>query len=160
MALQVAAASAKAFRVPDPNYVERIRDSFGRQGFMRHVGARIEELGPGRCVMAVDFRDELAQQHGFFHGGLVGALADNAGAYAAFTLIEADQSMLTVEYKINLLAPAKGLVLQAVGDVIRAGRRLTVCQTQISALDAAGEPRLCAVAMVTMMALTSLGDGK
>jgi uncharacterized protein (TIGR00369 family) len=127
---------------------------------MRLLGARIDALGPGRCVIAIDFRDELTQQHGYFHGGSVGALADTAGAYAAFTLIEADQSMLTVEYKINLLAPAQGLALLAVGEVIRAGRRLTVSQTQVSALDAAGEARLCAVAMVTMMALTSRGDGK
>lgn len=146
--------------VPDPNYVERIKDSFDRQGFMRHIGGRIEELGPGRCVIVADFRDELAQQHGFFHGGVVGALGDNAGAYAAFTTIEANQSMLTVEYKINLLAPAKGRLLRAAGEVVRAGRTLTVCQVRISAVDDAKGEQLCGLATVTMMTLTSRGDGK
>lgn len=152
--------SPQELHVPDPHYVERIQDSFNRQGFMRHIGARIEELGPGRCVIAVDFREELAQQHGFFHGGLVGALGDNAGAYAAFTLIEASQSMLTVEYKINLVAPAQGQILKAVGEVVRAGRTLTVCQVRVLAVDDAGEARLCGLATVTMMTLTSRGDGK
>jgi uncharacterized protein (TIGR00369 family) len=153
-------AAQKKFQVPDPHYVARIKDSFGRQGFMRHIAARIEELAPGRCVVAADFREELAQQHGFFHGGLVGALADNAGAYAAFTLIEANQSMLTVEYKINLIAPARGQILRAVGEVVRPGRTLTMCQVNVLAINGADEPQLCGFATVTMMTLTSRGDGK
>jgi uncharacterized protein (TIGR00369 family) len=99
--------SEQTFHVRDPNYAERTRAIFARQGFLRYIGARIEEVEPGRYVIAADFRDELAQQNGFFHGGLIGALADSAGACATGTLIEATQSLLTVEYKINLLAPAK-----------------------------------------------------
>jgi uncharacterized protein (TIGR00369 family) len=151
---------SKNLRVVDPDYVARIRDSFSRQGFMRHLGARIDHLGPGTCTLAVDFKDDLAQQHGFFHGGLVGALCDNAGAYAAFTLIEADQSMLTVEYKVNLMAPAKGQLLKAKGEVVRSGRTLTMCQVHAFATDGAGAEELCAMATVTMMTLTSRGDGK
>jgi uncharacterized protein (TIGR00369 family) len=150
----------KNLRVVDPDYVSRIRDSFDRQGFMRHLGARIDHLGPGKCTIAVDFRDELAQQHGFFHGGLVGALCDNAGAYAAFTLIAADQSMLTVEYKVNLVAPAKGEILKAMGEVVRSGRTLTMCQVHAFAVDGSGNEELCGMATVTMMTLTSRGDGK
>jgi uncharacterized protein (TIGR00369 family) len=123
--------------VPDLNYVSRIRDSFDRQGFLRYIGARIDELAPGQCTIVVDFRDELAQQHGFFHGGLVDALCDNAGACAAFTLIDADQSMLTVEYKVNLVAPASG-PLKAIGEVVRAGRTLTVCHVQGVAVEESG----------------------
>jgi len=148
-----------AFRAPDANYHARITDSFNRQGFMRLVGARIEALAPGQCIIAADFRDDLAQQHGFFHGGLVGALADNAGAYAAFTLIDATQSMLTVEYKINLLAPAKGRALKAIGEVVRPGRTLTVSQVRVLVTDDAGE-QLCALGTVTMMTLMTRGDGK
>ncbi len=152
--------SAQTFQVPDPNYVERIKDSFARQGFMQHVGARIEEVGPGRCIIAADFSDKLAQQHGFFHGGLVGALTDAAGAYAAGTLVEALHSMLTVEYKINLLAPAKGRTLRAIGEVVRAGRTLTVSQVKLMVMDEAGKPQQCGLATVTMMILASRGDGK
>jgi uncharacterized protein (TIGR00369 family) len=149
----------KEFPVPDASYQARITDSFNRQGFMRLIGARIDALAPGQCVIIIDFREDLAQQHGFFHGGLVGALADNAGAYAAFTLIEATQSMLTVEYKINLLAPAKGRTLRAVGEVVRAGRTLTVSQVRVSVLDNGAE-QLCALGTVTMMTLMTRGDGK
>jgi acyl-coenzyme A thioesterase PaaI-like protein len=97
-------APAKSLTIRDPNYVERIRTSFGTQGFLRHVDARIEDIAPGRCVIVADFRAELAQQNGYFHGGLIGTIADAAGACAAATLIESRQYVLTAEYKINFLA--------------------------------------------------------
>src|ERR1700749_3910500 len=96
-------ARTKSLTIRDPNYVERIRTSFGTQGFLRHVTARIEDVGPGRCVIVADFRAELAQQNGYFHGGLIGTLADAAGASAASTLIEDRQYLLTAEYKVNFL---------------------------------------------------------
>jgi uncharacterized protein (TIGR00369 family) len=125
---------------------------------MDHIGARIVKLAPGLCIVEAPFRQELAQQHGYFHGGVVGALADNAGAYAAFTMIEAQQSMLTVEYKVNLLAPAKGQTIIARGEVLRAGRVLTVCESKVSVMQD-GVETLCASGLVTMMTLTSRGDG-
>jgi acyl-coenzyme A thioesterase PaaI-like protein len=91
--------SSKSFVVRDPNYVERVKDAFSRQGFLHLIHARVEELAPGRCVIAADFRSELAQQNGFFHGGLLGTIADAAGAGAAATLIEAQQWLLTAEYR-------------------------------------------------------------
>jgi uncharacterized protein (TIGR00369 family) len=145
------------FIIRDPDFATRIRDSFNRQGFMRHMGASIEELAPGRCVLNLPYRDEVGQQHGYFHGGAVGAVADNAGAYAAFTLIEAGQSMLTVEYKLNLLRPAAGERLRAVAEVIRAGRSLTVCQVDVFAVNGVRETH-CATALVTMMLLVGRGD--
>jgi uncharacterized protein (TIGR00369 family) len=117
-----ATASAPSLRVRDPNYVERIKAAFGRQGFLRLIEGRVDEVAPGRCVIVADFRTALAQQHGFFHGGLIGTLADTAGACAASTLLESRQWLLTAEYKINFLAPAKGVKLKAVGEVVRAGR--------------------------------------
>jgi len=144
---------AKQFTVRDPNYVERVKDAFSRQGFLRHVDARVEEIAPGRCVIAADFRSELAQQNGFFHGGLLGTIADAAGAGAAATLIGAQQWLLTAEYKINFLNPAKARRLKAVGEVARAGRTLSVSQVHLYGVDEAGEEHLCALATVTLMTL-------
>jgi uncharacterized protein (TIGR00369 family) len=144
--------SAEQPSVRDPNYVERVRNAFARQGFLRHVDARVEEIAPGRCVIAADFRSDLAQQNGFFHGGLLGTIADAAGAGAAATLIEAHQWLLTAEYKINFLSPAKAQRLKAVGQVARAGRTLSVSQVHLYGVEAA-EEQLCALATVTLMIL-------
>jgi acyl-coenzyme A thioesterase PaaI-like protein len=105
--------STTPFTVRDPNYVARVKDAFGRQGFLRHIDARVEEIAPGRCVIAADFRSELAQQNGFFHGGLLGTIADAAGAGAAATLIEAQQWLLTAEYKINFSQSGTGTSSQS-----------------------------------------------
>jgi uncharacterized protein (TIGR00369 family) len=146
-------APAKSLTVRDPNYVERIRTSFGTQGFLQHVDARIEDVAPGRCVIVTDFRAELAQQNGYFHGGLIGTIADAAGACAAATLIESREYVLTAEYKINFLAPAKAPQLKAVGEVARAGRTLTVSLVHLYGVDATGEEALCALATVTLATL-------
>jgi uncharacterized protein (TIGR00369 family) len=150
---------SKELTARDPNYAERVKTAFGSQGFLRYIDARIEELAPGRCIITADFRSELAQQNGFFHGGLIGTIADAAGACAAATLIETWQWMLTAEYKINFLKPAKAQQLRAVGEVASAGRTLTVSQVDLYSVDSAGQEQLCAVAIVTLMTLTS-GDGK
>ena len=118
----------------DPNYDERTYASFDRQGFMHHLGARIVELQPGHVVVEVKFGEPLSQQHGYFHGGVVAALADVASGYAAFSLLEPDASNVTVEFKLNLLAPAEGERLVAhrlpeqcvFGD---RGRRETLCDS-------------------------------
>ncbi len=86
--------------------LERVRASFGKQGLMRLLGAEVVEAGPGICVIEVPFRDELIQQESYFHGAVTGAIADTAGGYAALTLAPPDREVLTVEYKVNFLAPA------------------------------------------------------
>jgi uncharacterized protein (TIGR00369 family) len=144
---------AKEFSARDPNYVERIKDAFGRQGFLRLIEARIAELAPGRCVIVADFRAALAQQNGFFHGGLIGTLADAAGACAASTQLESGQWLLTAEYKVNFLAPANAAKLKAVGEVVRGGRTLSVSQVHLYGAGEAGEERLCALATVTLAIL-------
>ena len=136
----------------DANFEFRIRSGFGTQGFMRHVGAYLEVLEPGRCIIAADFHEQLAQRHGYFHGGLIGSLADDAGGYAVCTLIAPEQSVLTVEYKVSFLAPAIGSKLRAVGQVIRFGRSLSVAESKVFALSDSQES-LCAVALVTMKAV-------
>ena len=110
---------------------ERIRASFDRQGLMRHLGARLGRIGAGRVHILLPERPEITQQHGYIHAGATSAIADSAGGYAALTVFPADAEMLTVEYKINLLAPAPGDHLEAVGTVVKAGRTLTVCHLEV-----------------------------
>jgi len=150
--------SPKPLVARDPNYAERVKSAFGRQGFLHFVEARVAEVAPGRCVITADFRRELSQQNGFFHGGLIGTIADAAGACAASTLIEPEQWLLTAEYKINFIAPAKAAHLKAVGEVVRAGRTLTVSQVNLFAVDDDGQEQLCALATVTLMMMSTPQD--
>lgn len=150
-------ANTASFVPQSASFAARTRDSFSRQGFMAHIGARMERVEPGFCEIAVDFSPELAQQHGYFHGGLIGTLADNAGAYAAFTLLPDDASVLTVEYKMNLLAPGEGERLVARARTLRSGRRLSVSQVDVFVLER-GSEKLCATALVTLMPLPGQPD--
>jgi uncharacterized protein (TIGR00369 family) len=112
----------------------RIRDSFERQGLMQHLGAHLEHVAPGRVHIVLPNRPEIDQQHGYIHAGATSAIADSAGGYAALTLFPENTAVLTVEYKINFLAPAVGDHLEAVGTVLKSGRTLTVCQLEVSAV--------------------------
>ncbi|MGW3562582.1 PaaI family thioesterase [Streptomyces sp. NPDC000941] len=114
-----------------PETEERIRASFGRQGLMSHLGARLTHIGPGRVHIVLPSRPEVTQQHGYFHAGATSAIADTAGGYAAYTLFPENTEVLTVEYKINLLAPALGDHLEAIGTVLKPGRTLTVCGLEV-----------------------------
>src|SRR5271167_3549992 len=127
------------FELRDTEYQRRVRDSFERQGLMRHLGAELVSLEPGGAVIRVPFRGELTQQHGYFHAGVTGAIADSACGYAAFTLMGAEDSVLTVEYKMNLLAPADGEELVAKARVVRSGKTLKVCMADVFARKAGVE---------------------
>jgi uncharacterized protein (TIGR00369 family) len=129
---------------------ERVRESFARQGLMDLLGARIVEGGKGTCEIEVAFRDELTQQQRYFHGAVAGAIADSAGGYATLTLAPPDREVLTVEYKVNFLAPAWGEKLVARGEVVSAGRRLLVCRAEVFAISAEGEETPCAVLQQTI----------
>ncbi len=113
----------------DPNFDPRVRASFERQTFMRTLGVRMTALTPGKCELTLPYQPSLCQQHGFLHAGVVTTVSDTAAGYAAFSLMPADSSVLSVEYKQNLLAPAVGDELIARGEVIRAGRNITVVLT-------------------------------
>jgi uncharacterized protein (TIGR00369 family) len=117
-----------------PGIRDRITASFERQGLMSHLGARLGHIGPGRVHILLPARQEVTQQHGYFHAGATSAIADSAGGYAAFTLFPDNTSVLTVEYKINLLAPAEGDHLEAVGTVLKSGRTITVCRLDVYAV--------------------------
>ena len=116
---------------PDPQWDQRVRANFARQGAMRHIGAAIGALAPGSCTIVAAFRDELAQQHGYFHAGITSAVADCAGGLAALTLFPTTTEVLTVEFKINLIAPAHGASLVAEANVVRSGRTLTICTVDV-----------------------------
>ncbi len=135
-----------------PQIQERIRTSFDRQGLMRHLGAQLSHIGPGCVHITLPSRPEVTQQHGYVHAGATSAIADSAGGYAALTVFAEDAEVLTVEYKINLLAPAGGDRIEAVGTVLRSGRTLTVCQLSVFAVQ--GQQRnLVAVGQQTLICL-------
>jgi len=118
----------------DPHFDSRIRASFGRQKAMALIGARLAAVGPGAVEIALPFREDLTQQKGFVHGGIIGMIADTACGYAAYSLMPVDCSLVTVEYKINILAPATSS-LTARGEVVKAGRTLTVARAEVYAED-------------------------
>jgi uncharacterized protein (TIGR00369 family) len=118
----------------DPNFAVRIRASFGRQKAMSLIGASLTLVEPGQVEVALPYRDDLTQQKGFIHGGIIGMIADTACGYAAYSLMPADSSLVTVEYKINILAPARASLV-ARGGVVRAGRTLTVTRGEVYSED-------------------------
>jgi len=132
--------------------MERIRESFDRQGFMRTLGAVLESVEPGTVTIACGFAEGLTQQHGLFHGGVVASLVDVACGYAALSVMPADREVLTVEFKINFLKPAQTERVIAVGQVVQAGRTLTVCEGSV--FDAT-RTRLLARMTATMMAVAA-----
>jgi uncharacterized protein (TIGR00369 family) len=138
-------------------YQRRVRESFDRQGLMKHLGAELVSLEPGGAVIRVPFRGELTQQHGYFHAGVTGAVADSACGYAAYTLMAAEDSVLTVEYKMNLLAPADGEELVAKGRVVRSGKTLKVCMADVFVRKGSAENH-CATVLATIMCMSGKAD--
>ena len=118
----------------DPQFASRVHASFGRQQAMRLIGASLTAVGPGRAEVSLPYRDDLTQQKGFIHGGILGMIADTACGYAAYSLMPASASLVTVEYKMNILAPARGSLV-ARGKVVKAGRTLTVARAEVYAED-------------------------
>ena len=141
-----------AFEPKDPQYAQRTRDSFARQAAMDTIGAALEAVEPGRVVITLPWAQPLTQQHGFLHAGMVAAGLDSACGYAAFTLMPADAAVLTIEYKINLLAPAKGERFRMEGLVVKPGRTVTVADGKAFAIDG-GREKLIATMSATLMAL-------
>jgi uncharacterized protein (TIGR00369 family) len=150
-------AAAKELTPAFAGYAERTRSSFARQGAMTLIGAQIVEVRPGYCAIAVRPRPEIAQQHGYVHAGIVGAIVDAAGGYAGFTLFPEDSSVLTVEFKLNLLAPAAGDRLVAEGHVVKAGRTLAITRGEVHA-ETGDERTLVALMQQTLIVLHGKSD--
>jgi uncharacterized protein (TIGR00369 family) len=145
-------------RVPrDPNWEAKVRASFARQSFMKTIGARLTALSPGRCEIELPFRGDLCQQHGFLHGGVVTAIAANAGGFAAFSLMPANTSVVGIEYKVNLFTSPMGTRFVARGRVLRPGRTLHVVESEVEAAQE-GELRPVARMLATMMAAEGIPE--
>jgi len=151
------AAASRVYPPAFAGYATRVRDSFARQGAMRLIGATLVAVEPGFCAIAVTPRPEIAQQHGFVHAGVVGAIVDTAGGYAGYSLFPEDSTVLTVEFKLNLLAPATGDRIVAEGRVVKPGRTLAITQGEVYA--ERGETRtLVALMQQTLMVMHGRPD--
>ena len=142
---------------PDPDYAVKVRDSFDRQAAMTLIGASMTRLEAGFCEVQLPYRADLTQQHGFIHGGIVGMIADSACGYAGYSMMPAGASVLTVEYKINMLSPGKGERLVARGRVLKPGKSLVVTQCEVFAVQNGAE-KLAAVMQQTLMVMHGRKD--
>ena len=136
----------------DPEFADRVRASFAKQHAMDLIHATLPVVEPGLTEIHLPHWTGVEQQHGFVHGGVVGMIADSAAGYAAMTLVSASASVLTVEYKMNLVAPADGEKLIARGKVVRPGRTLVVTQAEVFAVKD-GKEKLCALMQQTIMVM-------
>jgi uncharacterized protein (TIGR00369 family) len=149
--------SRHAYEYGTPDGAARVRASFARQGAMATIGATIDTVEPGYCAIELTPRPEIAQQHGYVHAGVVSAIVDTAGGYAGYSLFPEDSSVLTVEFKLNLLAPAGGDRLVAEGRVIKPGRTLAITQGEVYA-ERGGKRTLVALMQQTLMVMHGKSD--
>jgi uncharacterized protein (TIGR00369 family) len=147
------------FTPQDPHYEARVRSSFDRQQAMKTIDAFLAAIEPGRVVIEMPYAQALTQQHGFLHAGIIGTLLDSACGYAAFTLMPSHAAILTVEYKVNLLAPGKGQLFRAEATVLKPGRTLTVVEGRAYAIDE-GRDKLVATMTATEMTIVGRDDVK
>jgi uncharacterized protein (TIGR00369 family) len=141
-----------AFEPKDPDFRARVAASFARQAAMASLGITISRLEPGEIELAMPYNAAFTQQHGFIHAGIIATALDSACGYAAFSLMPADAAVLTVEFKTNLLAPAKGEHFTFHGGVVKPGRTITVCEARAFAHEG-GQSRLAATMTATLMAI-------
>jgi len=137
----------------DPNFAGRVRASFARQQVMQTLGVEIVGLHAGRIELTMPFASKFTQQHGFIHAGIIATVLDSACGYAAFSLMPAEAAVLTVEFKTNLIAPAKGEQFTFRAHVLKPGKTLTVCEARAFALDRNHTERLVATMTGTLMAV-------
>ena len=141
------------FAPKNPDFESRSKRSFDRQAAMKTLGLRLNAVGPGSVEMEMAYREELTQQHGFLHAGIVSTALDSACGYAAFSLMPADAAVLTIEFKINLLAPAAGERFLFRAEVTKPGRTITVADGRAFAVAADGREKLIATMTATIMAV-------
>ena len=137
----------------NPAFADDVRNSFAQQKIMSLFGARLRKVAPGHIEIELPYRDDLTQQHGYLHAGVVTTIADSACGYAAYTLMPPKSEVLSVEFKVNLLRPAKGESFQARADVIKAGKTLTVVRADVTATSSNNESTLVATMLATMICL-------
>ena len=137
----------------NPAFAEELRSSFSEQRVMTLIGARLTKVEPGHIEIELPYRADLTQQHGYLHAGIVTTIADSACGYAAYTLMPPHSQVLSVEFKVNLLRPAKGDLFRAQADVIKAGKTLTVVRADVTATSSESEPTLVATILATIICL-------
>ena len=140
------------FQAKDVDFETRVKNSFDQQQFMKYIHAKLYKVSPGYCEIHIPFDQNITQQNSFFHGGIVGTLADNTAGYAAFSLMDKTSSILTVEFKLNLIAPADGELLIGRAHVLKYGKTLTICRSDIFIVKN-GVEKLCAAAQSTLIEL-------
>ena len=144
--------ASSSFEPRNPDWEAVVRQSFARQKVMKLIGGEMGALGPGRCEIRLPFRDDLTQQNGYFHAGITATIVDSAGGYAGLTLMPQGAEVLTVEFKLNLLAPADGEYLVAEGQVLKSGRNLVITRGEVYAIKR-GKATHCATMQQTLMTM-------
>ena len=140
------------YQPSDPNYESRIRSSFDKQEVMKTIGADLVMVLPGEVHIEFSFMESLTQQHGYIHAGIITSVVDSACGYAAYTLMAADSEVLTIEYKVNFMSPAKGDKFKGIGRVLKPGRNITVCSGDVIAIDN-GKEKIIATMLATMISV-------
>jgi len=138
----------------NPNFAEEIKKSFAKQTIMGLIGAELTRVEPGIIEITLPYRSDLAQQHGYLHAGIVTTIADSACGYAAYSLMPPDSEVLSVEFKVNLLRPAKGETFLASAEVVKSGKTLTVVRADVFALDQTEQRTLIATMLGTMICVS------
>ncbi len=146
-------------KVLDPDFEKKIRDSFKYQGVLNALKGELIAVKPGFVEVHIPFTDATAQQHGFFHGGMVATLADSASGYATYTVLEKDEECLSAEFKVNFLSPARGEKLIARGQVLKVGRMLVVAEATVSVVRD-GEEIECALMIHTLARVKHVKSGQ
>ena len=139
------------------HFKKKVEESFNRQKFMELINAKLVAVRPGFCEIHVPYDLTLTQQHGFFHAGVISTIADNAAGYASFSLMEENSSILTVEFKLNLMSPGDGDLLIGRSNVLKNGKTLTICRSEVFVVKD-GEEKLCAAAQSTLIELRNKLD--
>lgn len=146
------------FEPRNPDYVRRVREAFAGQAMLAALGVELCRIEPGFCELQLPYRQDISQNHGYFHGGAIATLADVSGGFAGWSLLPEGMWIVTVEYKTNMVAPGRGERLIGRGRVVRAGRSLTTTEIEILAVEQ-GRETLCATALQTLMAVRAQPEG-
>lgn len=145
------------FKPKFTDFKKKVEESFNRQKFMELINAKLVAVKPGYCEIQVPYNLNLTQQHGFFHAGIISTIADNAAGYASFSLMEESSSVLTVEFKLNLISPGDGELLIGRSNVLKNGRTLTICRSEVF-VSKNGKEKLCAASQTTLIELKNKSD--
>ena len=140
-------------KATNPTFVEEVKESFIKQTIMTLIGGELTRVEPGVIEISLPYRADLTQQHGYVHAGIITTIADSACGYAAYTLMPPGSDVLAVEFKVNLMRPAKGETFVARAEVVKSGRTLTVVKAEVHALSSGGKSEIVAIMQGTMMRL-------